>query len=216
MRTFIFLLCSVLLCFNFPAISKDLGVYGHLYPIGEEDFLVFIHKRLDELKANGQLAKMKNQFIERAQKDALSPTPLKLSTTDNPKVFYYDPTFVLGHNIYDASGHLLFPKGTRVNPLSKFNFDETWLFFDARDPKQVIWAKHELKSLRHEGIDIGSTEPKAKVILTGGNIKAASKALHVRIYFDQLGKISKKLRLLHVPSIVTGDGLRLKIEEVKT
>ena len=55
--------------------------------------------------------------------------------------------------------------------------------------------------------------PIAKFILTGGNIQDMAEQLG-RIYFDQGGVLSQHFKLKHVPSVITQDGLRWKIQEV--
>lgn len=187
------------------AQAKQLGALGDTYLISEPDFLVFIHQRLQTLKNNGQLAKFEAQAATRAVHHALNPPPVSfLTTTDRPSVHYYDPTFVLNRNIYNAKGKLIFKKGTTANPLNLVPLRETLIFFDGRDVRQVNWAKAQERHYSY-----------IKFILTGGNIKTASKTFG-KVYFDQGGKLSQKLGITNIPDVVTQDGKRLKVQEIGT
>jgi conjugal transfer pilus assembly protein TraW len=42
-----------------------------------------------------------------------------------------------------------------------------------------------------------------------------SEELKVPVYFDQSGLLTKKLGIHHVPALVTQEGMRLRIEEIK-
>jgi len=125
-----------------------------------------------------------------------------LTTTSHPKTFYYDPTFVLQRNIRDAEGKILIPKGTTVNPLSKFKLHKVLFFFDADDERQISWALKQSKKYDF-----------VKYILINGNIKEASKKLNSRVYFDQYGIITRKLKIKHIPCIVKQKGDLLEIKE---
>jgi conjugal transfer pilus assembly protein TraW len=196
---------ALTLCLSQGAWAKDLGALGEVYPVSEQDFLVFIHERLSSLQQSGQLAQFENQSKKRVVHDALNPPPVMfLTTTNKPTVHYYDPTFVLDRNIYNAQGQLLFAKGTQVNPLNVVPLNETLIFFDGRDPRQVNWAKAQEQHYRY-----------IKFILTGGNIKTQTQLLG-RVYFDQGGKLSQKLGITNIPDVITQDHKRLKIQEIGT
>ena len=191
------LLCSV------NSYAKNLGTWGSVYPITEEDFTKFIHERLLALKNSGKLREIQNNFVRRVKAHTLRPMPVAgLTTTDNPKTVYYDPTFILQHDIKDATGKTLFPAGTTVNPLKKVKLHEALFFLDADDTRQIKWA---LKNEKHYNF--------VKYILVNGDIKDATKALHNRVYFDQYGKLTGKLGITHIPCIVTQKGLKLQIKE---
>lgn len=193
----------LLLCFS-TSFAKDLGVFGAVYPISEEDIQEFILNKLHALEANGELAKMQTRFVDNVKEHTLRPTPVKLSTTDNPETLYYDPTFTLARDISNGNGKILFHKGYRVNPLEKIKLHGVLFFLNADDKRQVTWATQKAKQYDY-----------VKYILVQGNIKDAGNALNNRIYFDQYGKITTKLGIKHIPCIVTQDGLRLKIQEFK-
>lgn len=187
--------------------AVNLGVYGQVYPIQEQDFLVFIHDRLQQLEKSGKLNTLKNQFIARVKAHVYRPTPVDgLTTTDNPKTFYDDPTFTVVHDMTDMNGHIIARKGTIIRPLSTITLHSVWLFFNADDPRQIAWALSMVK-IHPDRI--------VKFILVRGDISKAEKALNGRIYFDQEGLISKKLGLKHIPCVVEQQGDRLLVREFK-
>ena len=183
--------------------AKDLGVWGDVYPIEEEDLRDFISKRLDSLEKNGEMAKMQQTFIKNVTDHTLRPSPVSnLTTTDQPKILFYDPTFVLKHNIEDADGKVLFPIGTKVNPLDRVQLHSVMFFLNSDDKRQLIWAKKNAKNYQY-----------VKYVLVQGNIKEAGNALNNKVYFDQYGKLVHKLGILHIPCIVSQSEKRLKIQE---
>jgi len=185
------------------ARASDLGAWGHVYPIVEEDFLTFIHKRLEHMKNSGELQKIKARTLRRVKAHVLRPEPVRgLTTTEAPRTFYYDPTYVLGRDLRDAKGKVLWPKGTRVNPLNTVRLHKVLFFVNADDPRQIAWAQKAVKQFDF-----------VKILLVGGNIKKATQALKMRVYFDQEGILSKKLGLQHVPCWVQQVGKRLEIRE---
>ena len=52
-----------------------------------------------------------------------------------------------------------------------------------------------------------------KLILIKGSIEQQTKKWQRHIYFDQYGTLVKKLKIKHVPTLVTQAGLKLLIEE---
>jgi conjugal transfer pilus assembly protein TraW len=185
--------------------AKNLGVWGAIYPVVEQDIKEFILQRLTHMQQNGELEQLKDKFIANVKEHSLRPEPvLGLTTTDNPKTFYYDPTFVLNRDIEDATGHILFSKGTKTNPLSKVKLHSVLLFFNADDKRQITWALYQGKQFSY-----------VKYILTQGNIKDAGTSLNNRIYFDQYGTLTKKFGITHIPCLVMQEGLQLKIQEFK-
>ena len=76
-----------------------------------------------------------------------------------------------------------------------------WCFFDARDPRQLTFAL----ALKHD-------KP-LLFVLTGGSPNRVAKQLCQRIYFDQQGTLSEKLRIQAVPSLVEQSGKAWRVQE---
>jgi conjugal transfer pilus assembly protein TraW len=104
--------------------------------------------------------------------------------------------------VVDASGRVLYPAGTRVNPLMYGGLSHRYIFIDARELAQVDFALGEVKA-----------RPGDAIILVAGDWVSVSKRLGSQAYYDQGGAMTRRFQLSKTPSIVSQDGLRLKIEE---
>ena len=71
---FIFIFCI----FSIPSLAyaKNLGVWGSLFPIEEQDIREFIYQRLNEMEQNGEIAKLNEKFIKNVLR-GISDTELK-------------------------------------------------------------------------------------------------------------------------------------------
>lgn len=188
------------------SFAKNLGVWGAVFTIEEQDLKEFILGRLNQMQQSGELEKLKTTFIKSVKQHILRPAPLAgITTTDNPKTFYYDPTHVLTKNIEDHKGKIIAKAGTTINPFNTITLHSVWLFIDADDIKQTKWALASAKKYSY-----------VKYILVRGNIKDASKTLNNKIYFDQSGVITKQLGIKHVPSVVKQEGKKLQIQEISS
>ncbi|WP_377705313.1 type-F conjugative transfer system protein TraW [Pseudoduganella sp. UC29_71] len=186
------------------AQAASLGAIGPVYRIAEEDLLAMIERRLREKEANGELAQLRGHAVERARQGVLRPAPLGLPVARTARTFHYDPSYALERNIVDASGKLLFPAGTRANPLDIVPLTRRLLFFDARDVRQVALAANLL------GTYAGAVKP----VLTGGSYLELMRRWRVPVYYDQRGLLVRRLAITHVPALVSQDGRRLRIDEL--
>lgn len=130
-----------------------------------------------------------------------------LSKAKETRIFYYDPTYIISEDLKDHTGQIFYKKGTQLNPLETVSLSQNLLFFDGDDDEQVAFAKENLKEKLAEN--------SVKLILVKGAPLVLSEELKVPVYFDQSGLLTKKLRIHHVPALVTQHGLRLRIEEIK-
>ncbi len=187
------------------AISADLGTIGPTYPIAEPHLLDFIRERLLEKQRSGELTRLEDEAQARAKEAIVNPPPVDgLTPSETARTFYFDPSVVLDEPLVGASGQVLFPAGTRKNPLEIVSLSKHLLFFDARDQKQVAGARQLID--RYDG--------RVKPILTGGSYLALAKSWHLPVYFDQHGALTRRLGISHVPALVTQEGLRLRIDEL--
>ena len=187
------------------ARAEDLGKIGPTYPIAERHLLDHIMSRLREKERTGELKKFEQLAKERATQSVNNPTPVPgLVRTQAARTYYFDPTFVLDRNVVDENGALMFPAGTRKNPLEVVSLSKHLLFFDARDQRQVTRAR--------ELIDV--YQGRVKPILVGGSYMDLMKAWKLRVYYDQEGVLVRKFGITAVPAIVSQEGQRLRIDEV--
>lgn len=198
-------LATLLICQNSVAEEnikhiKDYGVKGHVFEIKEESMLDMIKDRLAKAESSGVLKKMQKQFQEKVKARLLKPKAVSgISRTIEPRIFQVDPTYTQSKDIKDAEGNILVPAGTTVNPLEELNWGEPLIFIDGEDQEQIDWARGQ----------------QGKIVLVNGSVLEISDQISRVVYFDQGGSLTDKFGIQHTPAIVTQDGLRLKIEEVK-
>jgi conjugal transfer pilus assembly protein TraW len=189
-----------------PAGAVDLGTVGPTYEIAEPHLLAMIEQRLREKERSGELARLLAEARERGIAAVRNPAPVTgLQATAKPRTLYVDPSVTLDRNILGPRGELLFPAGTRRNPLEVVSLSRRLLFFDARDPKQTAWAKR-LMAESPSGI---------KPILTGGSYLDLMRSWRVPVFYDQQGALTRRLGIQQVPALVSQEGLRLRIDELE-
>ncbi|MGC3903745.1 type-F conjugative transfer system protein TraW [Legionella pneumophila] len=191
----------VMLCGQVNA--KSFGVVGEVFPIAEKSFLTLIEERLASLKASGELEAMNQRWVQTVAEHANRPTALDLPRTNRSMRHDYIPEITLSQDITNDKGRILYSRGTHVNALQHMpSYTPCWLFFNADDEAQLKWAAHQKTNC---------SSP--KLILTGGAVKTAENKLDAVIYFDQAGKITRKLHITHVPAKVTRHQNSLVIHE---
>lgn len=184
--------------------AKSLGVLGHTYPVMEKSLLVLIGERLQMLQKEGRWEDLEQQWKEKVSSRVLRPSPLHLKRTKQKITHYYIPEVVAYNDILDDKGNVMVSKGTHVNALSQLpSYSPVWLFLNFDDPAQQRFAKKIIQ-----------LHPEVEVILTGGNVAEAEQQTNQAIYFDQEGRITAKLKVNHVPALVTRVNDSLKIEEL--
>ena len=198
--TFILLLIS----FTTQATVYDLGVVGQTYEIAEPDMLEGFYNKLRQAEADGKMAEVEERMKERFIAHANRPKGVVLPRTQTHRVHYFDPSIVLSQDIVDHEGNVLWPSGTTVNPLDYVSMTQQWLFFDADDPEQAAWAHDYLKRYPNQ----------VRPILTQGAVLELTEAWQIRLYFDQHGKYVEKFGIRTVPSLISQEGKKLRIDEI--
>ena len=204
----------LLLCVGSPIAlhSKDFGVRGKIAPITEENPIVLIQSKLKGMEERGDL-EQHNRELQKKTKAAIErPKPVEgLSKAIKTHIFYYDPTYIVPEDLKDHTGQIFYKKGTKINPLETVSLSQNLLFFDGDDDEQVAFAKEKLKEKSKENLK----ESSVKLVLVKGAPLALSEELKIPVYFDQSGLLTKKLGIHHVPALVTQEGMRLRVEEIK-
>ena len=108
-------------------------------------------------------------------------------------------------NITDDKGNIIVPAGTSKNPLEVVSLSKHLLFFDGSDRDQVRYAR---TLIDHYG-------GKVKPILVAGSYLDLMKAWQLSVYFDQQGVLTTKFGITQVPALVSQEGLRLRIDELR-
>ena len=204
-RRIVLFLLAVTLVIPGLARASDIGTIGPVYPIQEPHLLDFIRQRLQEKERSGELKKLEEQARARGIDAVTHPKPVAgIKLAETARTFYFDPTFTLDRNVLDDKGKLLFPAGTRKNPLEIVALSKYLLFFDARDKRQVTRARELIAFYR------GRVKP----ILVGGSYLDLMKSWRAPVYYDQQGVLTHRLGITQVPAIVSQEGLRLRIDEL--
>ena len=207
MKHFIFtapLALCLMLCAS-GVLAMDLGVIGPTYEISEPHLLQMIERRLREKERSGELKRLEAQARARSIEAVKNPPPVAgLHPTETTRTFYLDPSFTLDRNILGPKGELLFAAGLRKNPLEVVSLSRHLLFFDARDKRQVGRAQQL----------IAFYQGRVKPILVGGSYLDLMKSWHIPVYYDQQGRLTRRLGIKQVPALVSQEGLRLRIDEL--
>jgi hypothetical protein len=106
-------------CWALGAQATNLGTIGPTYPVAEKNLLDVIMARLRAKEASGELKRHEQEARERAAYAVNNPKPVPgLHRAETARTFYFDPTFTLQSATWSTStGAVLFPAGTRKNPL---------------------------------------------------------------------------------------------------
>ena len=191
--SFVFLICFITVN---SANAKDFGVQGHCFAIAEENILELIAKKLKNIDLKVLNEKLKQQTIDYIE----NPKPITgIIPAKENKIFYFDPSYIVQEDIYDHKNTLIHKKGTKINPLDHVALSKPLIFIDGDDKKQV---------------DLALSYKNAKIILVKGSPLKLQR-IHKRwIYFDQAGFLTQKLGITHVPTKISQEDLRLRLEEI--
>ena len=186
--------------------ADDLGTVGETYAIAEPHLLNYIEQTLREKEKSGELAHLEEQAKGRVIDSIRNPKPLAgIKATQTARTFYFDPSIKVKQNITDAKGNIMVPAGTTKNPLEVVSLSKHLLFFDGSDPQQVRQAR---ALIDYYG-------GKVKPILVAGSYLDLMKAWQLSVYFDQQGVLTRKFGITQVPALVSQEGLRLRIDELR-
>lgn len=200
-------LLALLLFGWMPSVRGDaLGVVGPTWEIAEPDLLAVIESRLKRMQQTGELARKQREHRDRVVAAVEKPQPVAgLQTTVTPHHFFVDPSWVLDRDIRTTDGALLFARGQRVNPLDHVALRERLVLFDGRDRRQVALARQMLQRSAGGG----------KPILVAGEPLRLMRSWKRRVFYDQGGTLARRLGIRQVPAVVTQDGKRLRVDEIR-
>ena len=203
-RALLFAVC--LWVYTAPARAEDLGVIGKVYQITERDLIEAMKDRLRQMEKSGELAKKQDEYKNRVMSGIEHPEPIPgIQATETANTHYYDPSIVTDKDIADATGKILYPRGTRVNPLDYIGWNKYLLFVDARDARQLEFSKK---------ITAASDRPVKLVLVAGAPLELMRK-WKMPVYFDQGGRLTRRFAITQVPAIVRQEGKRLRIDELR-
>lgn len=177
------------------AAGKDLGVHGRLYEIKEEDMLSYIKRKAGGIDMRALRENMTGN-LERAH-EKLSAVSLGVPAAEEERTRYVDPTVNAPNPVYDLAGKIVSPAGT-VNPLEHVPLSRPILFFREDQAERLLGE---------------ITEKKPVLLLTDGDVRAAS-SLAGRMVYRASPFILERLQVQKTPSLVTQEGLRLRVKEM--
>jgi len=185
--------------------ASNLGTIGPTYPIGEENALTTIMKRLKEKERSGDLKRIQQEAVRRSIHSAKNPRQVEgIATVRERSQRLIDPTVTYTHAIKTDDGQIVVPAGAKINPLLITKLSKRLVFFDGRDQAQVE-AVHKL---------VIKYATKVKPILVAGSWYDTSKAWKTQVYYDQHGKLSQRFGVHAVPTVISQQGAMLLLEEV--
>lgn len=189
-----------------PLSAQDLGVIGPTYDIAERDLIEAIQSRLQQMQATGELARHEEEYRRRVIEGIEKPRPVPgIKPTETARTFYIDPTFTLDRHIQDEHGRILFPAGTKVNPFDYDRMSKVLLFFDGSKKEQVEFAKRYMAQ---------SKIPVKPILIAGEPIKLMREWKR-EVFFDQGGALSRRFSIKQAPAVVSQEGKRIRVDEVR-
>ena len=185
--------------------AKSLGRLGQTFPVIEKSLLTLIYERLNNFDQNGQLNAIENAWVKQVDEQVKRPRALGLVRTETTLTHYYTPVVTLEKNVVDQTGRVVLQRGMSVNALNQLpSYNPVWVFLNYDDLAQRAFAEQ-----------IRTHYPEIQWILTGGSVADAERGINETIYFDQEARITKKLKIEHVPALVTRENDSLKIMEFR-
>lgn len=196
----------LLFVFLLSATSFAAEQIGPVHPIVEPDMLQEIYRVLQEKERTGETARLQKEAIERSKKSVETPRPVEgLAKVEKARFFFWDPTVRVSKTIHDPQGNVIAEAGKTINPLDFVSLSKHLLFIDGDDPAQVQKALSLLKFYN------GQVKP----ILVAGHPLELMRQLKIQFYFDQGGALVRKLGIQRVPSLVSQEGKKLRIDELE-
>ena len=201
-----FALPFLILTISIPLRAEDLGSLGPTYEIIERDLIEVIQDKFRRMDKSGELSKMHEDYKRQVIGAVERPKAVRgIRATETARTFYIDPTWTLDRNVVDEKGRVLFPAGTTVNPFDYEKLSKTLLFLDARDKGQVEFAKRFLSSAK------GLVKP----ILVGGEPLKLMREWKREIFYDQGGALTRRFSITQSPAVVSQEGKRLRVDEIR-
>ncbi len=178
--------------------GKDLGVYGKLYKIEEEDIVSYIKGKAKKIDMQA-LREKTNRSVKKSLLE-LSSVSLEVPTAQKERVRYIDSSVKVANPIYDHTGEIISLAGV-VNP-----FDYVSL------SKSILVLREDQVEKALEKIS-GNVEGKLILILTDGNVQRVSTLVGWTAY-KASPLILRRLGVEKVPSLVNQKDRKLEVKEI--
>jgi len=179
------------------ASGKDLGIHGKLYEIKEEDILSYVRRKAGEIDMRALRESMEKKLDESYARHSL--VSLDVPSATEERVRYVDPSVKVRNPLYDHTGKMIFPAGV-VNPLDHVRLSKSILIL-REDQVQRALAETDKRG------------EKPILLLTEGDIRKAS-SLASQMIYKASPSMLKSLGIEKVPSLVTQEGMKLRVKEM--
>lgn len=195
-------LVATALAHSWPALAKDYGQVGTVFPVVEQDLLRVIEMRLKTMQADGRLEAFNQRLKANTEAKVRRPPPVPgIGTATAARSWLFDPSIVIDHDIRDTKGNFIAHRGQRVNPLDFIVVSTPLVFIDGDDETQLSWA---LKKFGQN----------AKLIMVRGSPLDAMSKHQRRFYFDQSGILVRRFGIQAVPALVVQEGKAMRVSEI--
>lgn len=186
--------------------AEDLGVIGPTYEITERDLIEAIQGKLQRMAETGELDRIQEDYKRRVVAAIERPRPVPgIRATETARTFYIDPTWTLPRDVVDEEGNILYRAGVKINPFDYDRMTTALLFFDARDERQVAFAKRFMAEYPMP----------VKPILIGGEPLKLMREWRREVFYDQGGALTRRLSIDQSPAVVTQEAKRLRVDEIR-
>ncbi|MDU1679270.1 MAG: conjugal transfer pilus assembly protein TraW [Klebsiella pneumoniae] len=138
--------CLLAACLLSPLTqAADLGTWGDLWPVREQDMLQLITQRLQSLQSSGQWDQTMDAFKQRVIENSQRPAPVEgIKRAEKYEQRWFDPSIRLTEDLKDNEGRVFARKGDVVNPLKTVPFVQTLYFINGDDADQLAWMKRQV------------------------------------------------------------------------
>lgn len=195
--TFCFLISAT------PALSKDFGTIGPVWPVIEPNILETIKARLQEMEGNGEMERMKTEMQDTTKAYVNRPRPVPgIGKAVEEREYDVDLSITVTRPLTDHNGRVFAEAGTVVNPLAYSKFNKRIVVIDGDDPMQVDFALSE------------GNELDTLLVLVKGSPLDLTKEHGRRFYFDQDGQIANRFLIQNVPAEITRGKTTMVVREV--
>lgn len=146
--------CLLAACLLSPLTqAADLGTWGDLWPIREQDMLQLITQRLQSLQSSGQWDQTMDAFKQRVIENSQRPAPVEgIKRAEKYEQRWFDPSIRLTEDLKDNEGRVFARKGDVVNPLKTVPFVQTLYFIRALRKSVRVFTETSL--FYREGLNI--------------------------------------------------------------
>ena len=202
MANFLVLFLWSLTSFFFNAETIDLGTFGPVFSVEEENMITVLKRRLQLYEEAGKLEDLKRQWQSKIKDGFKTPKSVEgVQNTVQERSFHHDPSLIVEHDIKTPKGDVLAKKGDLYNPLTVMKPEKGFLFIRGTEEDHMILAQKNCDQF--------------DIVLFEGSPIDLEKKLKVPVFFDQGGYLTKHYGIRQVPAFLSEDHNLLLIREVK-